>query len=537
MKSSTLFFATSTLFAALAFPAACGSGDKGDDDGAGSPGGQGGATSAGGSSAGGSESGGQAPGSGGSGEITCELVDESCTSDEQCCSEFCDAASNTCSCGPMGRTCASGADCCSGQCNPESNTCAQNLGTCAQEDTPCENGTECCSLSCVDGQCSGSACVQDTQTCSQDGECCSGICESGSCKAANSGSGQSCLGSGNSCSDAGDCCSGLCTEGLCAIGSSYCVQRFDVCSSDSQCCQGLCIKEDGAAAGYCGENETGGTNCGKEKLAAGELCGSDCSKCCSRTCAPYGPSGVNVCQPATGCRPDGELCRDDLDCCGGNPDSSIPGAGQATCEKANPDDEVGKCKVGGCNPHGSICGSPDNGTAACDGSLSAPNGQSCCGKNALPNGVNACSADSLLVPRCDVLQVECPRDPADGNECATADDCCDGNPCVQDEEGVFRCFDPPGGSCVEAGGPCTASADCCVGSLCIQEPGEATGVCGQTKPPGSGGSPGTGGSSMGGSGGTPTVCAAYGQSCAESACCSGIPCDALTKTCRFGSGG
>lgn len=469
---------------------------------------------------------------GSGGEASCGLSGVSCAGEGLCCSGYCDPESESCSCGPMGRTCASGDDCCSGQCNPETNTCAQNLGTCAQEDTPCANGTECCTLSCVDGLCSGDACVQDAEACEQDGECCSGKCDGDVCVAINTGVGGGCKSAGNGCDDAGDCCSGLCTEGLCAIGASFCVQRFDVCSSDSQCCQGLCLKGDGDQTGYCGVNETGGTNCGSEKLAAGEVCDSDCSKCCSRTCAPYGPSGVNICQPATGCRPDGELCREDTDCCGGNAEGSLPGAGQATCEKANADDEVGKCKVGGCNPHGAICGSPDAGTAACDGSLSAPNGQSCCGKNALPPEVNPCSADSLLVPRCDVLTA-CV---AEGMECGTADDCCNDLPCVQNDSGVFVCYDPPGGTCVESGGPCTASADCCVGSLCIAEPGEATGVCGNTDPPGTGGSSGSGGSSMGGSGGS-TVCAAYGQSCAEDACCSGIPCDAATKTCRFASGG
>jgi hypothetical protein len=212
------------------------------------------------------------------------------------------------------------------------------------------------------------------------------------------------------------------------------------------------------------------------------------------------------------------------DCCGGNPDSTIPGAGQAECLRVNADDEVGRCKVGGCNPQGAICGSPDDGTAACSGSLSAPNGEKCCGANMLPSEVNPCSADSLLVPRCDVLTECVPT----FDDCATADDCCNGNPCVQNNDGRFVCYDSP--ECVPAGGPCTVSADCCVGSTCITLPGQATGVCGLTDPPGTGGS-GMGGNP--GSGGS-TACSEYGQACESHAdCCGDVPCDQTTDTCRY----
>ena len=38
--------------------------------------------------------------------------------------------------------------------------------------------------------------------------------------------------------------------------------------------------------------------------------------CCSRACAPWGPTGVLVCQPASGCNVVGDLCTSDSDCCG-----------------------------------------------------------------------------------------------------------------------------------------------------------------------------------------------------------------------------
>jgi hypothetical protein len=30
--------------------------------------------------------------------------------------------------------------------------------------------------------------------------------------------------------------------------------------------------------------------------------------CCSRACGPWGPTGIDVCQPASGCHPVGDLC-------------------------------------------------------------------------------------------------------------------------------------------------------------------------------------------------------------------------------------
>src|SRR5690606_525565 len=271
---------------------------------------------------------------------------------------------NNGTCTAVDGACESGGECCSGQCNPNNNTCARVLGACAEGGDPCGDASECCSLSCLDGQCSVDACVQDNESCSENAECCGGKCDGDTCAPINAPAGATCKTSGNGCEDNGDCCSGLCGDGgLCEIGSSYCVQTSDVWIQDSQCCQGTCLIADGDSAGYCGVQQTGGTRCSSRKIA-GEVCGGDCAECCSRTCAPFGARGVFICQPPTGCRTDGELCRDSNDCCVRNPDSTVPGAGEAQCVRVNEDDEVGRCKVGACNPDGAICGSPDDGTAA-----------------------------------------------------------------------------------------------------------------------------------------------------------------------------
>ena len=38
--------------------------------------------------------------------------------------------------------------------------------------------------------------------------------------------------------------------------------------------------------------------------------------CCSRSCAPWGATGVLICQPASGCHLVGDLCTSDDECCG-----------------------------------------------------------------------------------------------------------------------------------------------------------------------------------------------------------------------------
>ncbi len=438
-------------------------------------------------------------------------------------------------------------------------TCAQVLGTCAQEETPCNSDTECCSLRCQEGACSADACVMDLETCGESSECCSGNCKDEQCVPANVDTGFQCATAGNACDNGAECCSNLCNldAGTCLLGASYCVQPGDVCDSDAQCCGGVCVMGEGEL-GYCGLLPQGGTDCGGERnngLLAGSVCGGqdDCDSCCSRTCAPYGPSGLSVCQPAGGCRISGELCREDSDCCGGADEGTLPGAGGALCLKQNASDPVGKCKYVGCAPHGALCAPDDVSGLACGVAPPVKDGQSCCGKNAVVG--DPCSPDDLLIPRCDVL-AECVPN---GGECGTSNDCCNGLPCIQNQDGIFACYEPPGGTCVESGGPCSSSADCCAGSMCLMDLGAGSGVCGRTElePPGTGGTSGDGDGDGDGSGGTPgdgdgdgsggtsgdgdgdgsEICAAFGQDCSVFDCCNNVPCDPASNICRFSSGG
>jgi hypothetical protein len=238
----------------------------------------------------------------------------------------------------------------------------------------------------------------------------------------------------------------------------------------------------------------------------------------------------------------GDLCRKDEDCCGGDEDSGLPGAGNVSCE-IEPGSTIGICRNPmSCNPQGNVCHYQNY---ACSISSARAN---CCG--ALGAMSDGCQLDALGVPRCNGLGDDCRHA---GDTCASQADCCDAAPCVPDAQGVLRCGGP---GCVMRGGSCTINGDCCPGSLCIRPPGSTQGVCnGDTG--GTGGSGGMGGGAgsgaggnagaaagMGGAGGAPSggtgggggsggrVCSEYGQMCSgNSDCCNAVPCTG--GLCRF----
>jgi hypothetical protein len=265
----------------------------------------------------------------------------------------------------------------------------------------------------------------------------------------------------------------------------------------------MCEKVGDAAIGVCAlvpaEGAGGCTSAGEVcggVYDGGELpvCGGEC---CSRACFPFGPTGVLVCQPPSGCHPSGEICQTDHDCCGSElqPDGATSGV---TCSKVG-DNPIGRCDMGNsCTPAGGIC---KLSTSSCNENAN------CCAGNTQVNP-EVCQKDSVGIPRCLAAAIDC-TNPEDylGETCATSADCC-GLPCTPMGSGEF----PPlvcGGTCVETGGGCTTSADCCPGLPCTLPPGSTAGECGEQQ-----------------------ECAEYGQTCAEAAdCCSGVPC--TDGICRF----
>ncbi len=440
-------------------------------------------------------------------------------------------------CGVFGDPCTYGATCCSQVCDSNTHTCASRVEKCSAAGTSCSAPTDCCSLNCgSNGYCAPTACVSDGQTCTgTTGGCCGGTCSTGACQALN----PICRTSGNTCTTNDQCCSHLCgADGHCLLGGSYCIQTGDVCVRGSDCCGGICNIASGNTLGTCSVPAPGGTRC--SGAVDGTFC-NGCGTCCSRLCAPYGPTGVFICQPANGCHIDGDLCLRDRDCCGN--DSSLPTSGQTVqCVREHATDTVGVCRNPmGCSPEGNVCHYRGDETYTCNVS-SAPN--NCCGAT---GNSGACVLDQLGVPRCKGIGT-CRKG---GETCAFTGDCCNNVPCVPDDSGQLRCLAVPDGgtSCVPSAGNCTVTADCCPGTSCIVPQGSTLGKCGIiTTPPPDGGTSSPDGSTApdGGTtppddGGTstpdatpPPVCSQYGQICTTNAdCCNGIPCYGDGGICRI----
>jgi hypothetical protein len=433
-------------------------------------------------------------------------------------------------CSAASAACATNADCCSANCDPTAHVCT-NPTSCKPAGGACTVATDCCGLVCNGGTC-GSLCTSDGQACTANAECCGGSCANSVCAPLNPG----CKTAGNACSNNGDCCSKQCKNGNCALQVSFCTQTGDACAADAECCGGICHKQPAATLGTCTEPKAPGTTgC----LIAGQVCGAGATsdggvpltdagipvcggECCSRSCAPYGPTGVLVCQPPSGCHPTGEVCVVDTDCCGA---PGVPGGnGSVKCSK-DPGAPVGRCDNGqSCRPAGAVC-------KLASTSCNAEN--NCCAGN-VNQDPNVCQQDLLGIPRCTGVGDCADAGSLAGQPCATSADCC-GLPCLPnaDPNGApFIC----GTSCVQTGGACTTDADCCAGLPCKAPPGSTQGVCGDNNIPdggtgGSGGTAGTGGAGgTAGSAGTGGGCAYYGQNCTTAAdCCNGVPCTVSTN--------
>ncbi len=397
-------------------------------------------------------------------------------------------------------------------------------GNCLGLGSGCTGPSECCSGACASGACAYPPCRSDNQTCTTSGECCSQTCGAGgTCTPLN----VACKTLGNGCAQSSECCSKLCSGGTCQA-SSFCGQAGDSCATGAECCTGTCTVAAGKTVGTCGATAPAGpSNCG---MVDGQLCGGSgpdggvvyvdgglprCGGgCCSRACAPWGPTGVLVCQPASGCHPVGDLCTQDSECCGA---SGIAGGSTkpVTCVITAPS-TVGVCRLPmGCKPNGDVCRlAAMQCSETCD----------CCSGNCHQN---TCLQDNLGVPRCAFGQ--CVNA---GGSCASSADCCGGAPCVPNPGGTapYTCY---AAACVPSCGACTNSADCCPGTSCSIAPGSTKGICGPcggtygdggvVYPPDSGNYAPDSGGYVPDAG---PVCALYGQVCVVSSdCCGGVPCN------------
>jgi hypothetical protein len=368
----------------------------------------------------------------------------------------------------------------------------------------CKSATDCCSGNCANGACQPPTCTGDNLACTTSSQCCSGTCTNGTCTPLNT----TCKTLGNPCTSGVDCCSNFCSNGVCAQ-PSYCGQNGDICATNGDCCGGLCTKAPNATFGICDQPKSGGCTmdgflCGGTTADGGATytdgglptCGGSC---CSRACAPWGPTSVLICQPASGCHPIGDICAQNSDCCGGNDPKS---GYQCIKSGTNP---VGVCGQGnGCKPNGDICRLQSNQCNATD---------NCCSGNVQQN--DTCHQDNLGVPRCSYAGDGGNCVPSSGT-CASSADCCNLNPCVPSGDGGFTCYP---GACVPTQGACTNDADCCPGGHCYIQSGHTSGLCVSTSLP-DGGTTSDGGVVDSG-----VPCSLYGQTCTTSSdCCNNVPC-------------
>jgi hypothetical protein len=407
----------------------------------------------------------------------------------------------------------------------------------------------CCSGACTSGSCQPPKCITQGAACSVDGQCCSGTCTGGTCATLN----PTCETLGNACTNGSQCCSKLCVAGQCAQ-ASYCGQAGDICTTGTDCCGGVCTVAPTKTFGTCSQPPATGAQC---SMIDGTVCAGTAGTlldggivtndagipacggaCCSRSCAPWGPTGVLICQPASGCRPVGDICAVDSDCCGGPGLPGPIGAKNTTCN-ISPPNVLGVCaNPNGCKPNGDICRLQTNSCNATD---------ECCAGNVQQH--DTCKQDLLGIPRC--TNETCTPT---GGGCATSADCCDllpdggvgpadggagGTPCVPNPSYV-----PDGGApefvcgatiCVPVTGACTTNADCCPGNYCHFPAGSTKGSCTTLTPPQSdAGPPPDGGTLPDGAplpdGSTPDAapppdsgppCSLVGQVCTQSSdCCN-----------------
>ncbi len=362
-------------------------------------------------------------------------------------------------CTADGSECEGASDCCSRIC--QGNVCATRHPTCGSAGEQCFGPRDCCSSHCAFGQCEDS-CRIDGQDCTQPEDCCSGYCQEGTCASPS----DECASSGNLCDTDEECCSQLCLGGRCDLGSSFCTQANDICLVDAECCSGACVFETESYLGRCDGAPTGPANC-KDGIA-GTVCGS-CNDCCSRLCVPFGSLGTFVCQQAQGCRQTGELCSQDQECCGGDPESGLPGAGNVTCEKRDEADGFGICRNAmSCSPQGNACHFKNY---VC--SVSAASNR-CCASDGTGG---ECVLDGQGVPRCNGMGDVCLDS---GMLCAQDGDCCQGR-CLPDEGSLLRCAAGP--SCQLEGRACSTSSDCCPETLCRRLSDSSFGVCSMSGAP------------------------------------------------------
>ena len=209
-------------------------------------------------------------------------------------------------------------------------------------------------LSLADSGGAASRCLPVGGGCSFAAACCSLACRvAGADGALQCVAGPECAIAGTACSVATDCCGGHCMGGMCAPPPPPCHPGGETCGGPSGgpmggCCSGVCNGQRCALAGAC--------------RPIGELCAID-SDCCSASCK-MDPDHVGRCFALPMCTAsDGKPCADQVgDLCNGPQDCCTH-----VCQPAS--DGVKRClSAGGCSADCEVCSSN---TDCCSGHCAA----------------------------------------------------------------------------------------------------------------------------------------------------------------------
>lgn len=176
----------------------------------------------------------------------CRDIGQTCQSDAQCCTRFCDNQNFRCACTP-------GTELCNGKCVGCQPPFVLNTSTCQcecpQGTTKC--GNTCCSNSATPVCCANSStcCPSGTQ-CTNVGTCCPSdrLCAGECCPPGFTCSNNQCVASPCGASNCPGCCqNNVCQPGntdlLCGSGGNTCT----TCTPPNVCCGGQCKRPNGAA--------------------------------------------------------------------------------------------------------------------------------------------------------------------------------------------------------------------------------------------------------------------------------------------------
>ena len=371
---------------------------------------------------------------------------------------------------PIGQPCAQG-ECGSGSfcaTNPDGESLCLEEGYCTADGSPCTQASECCSLACNGGQCGGDICTPEGDSCENASDCCSNSCEGTPLACASAGTGCKVLGERVTGATLEEAAAGCCSLYAINVGTetepdyrcnraSDCGSRGDLCINPEDCCSGFCLD------GRCPtQNLIGGAR------VAGEPCVNH-ADCSTYACASNFPGGPKVCQDLGGCKPAGEICGEDWECCGyysidNGGGTSVDGMSNDHCRHVDTQEGTGMCQeidpvnLPGLRRCNLLMGDKEVGEI-CKDAAGVTVHNCCLGQTATQDEI--CQVTATGVFRCGSVVSTCLPD---GEQCSIGSQCCNGV-CSPGEVNGMSSLVCGGGtmSCLENGTTCTASADCCSG--------------------------------------------------------------------------